>query len=231
MKERPILFSAPMVRAILEGRKTQTRRALNQQPSNGWEIDTPYVLGRITSPHPKRMKFGVFIHRGLGTDFPECDIITNPYGQPGDRLWVRETWQGPLISTAVDYKKHNRGESINDPEHCVYRATDKLFAVDDDGKELGWRPSIHMPRWASRIDLEITGIRVELLQDISEEDAVAEGIDAALCEQFTTKAPTRHELKPAALHAYAGLWESINGPGSWNANPRVWVVEFKRVLP
>lgn len=115
---------------------------------------------------------------------------------------------------AGDYQKVNRGLSINNPEHCAYRATDKMDAVDDDGKELGWRPSIHMPRWASRIDLEITGVRVERMNSISHEDAMAEGM-----------------AWDDAIYDYSRLWESIHDPGAWNANPFVWVVEFKRVKP
>jgi hypothetical protein len=90
MKERPILFSAPMVRALQEGRKTQTRRIANIPL--GWAPEDPPELGRITSPHPKKGRFGVFARRGLGTDFPEADLIPCPYGQPGDRLWVKETF-------------------------------------------------------------------------------------------------------------------------------------------
>ena len=146
-KERPIIFSGPMIRAILEGRKTQTRRIVK----------------------------------------PNCLSKLSPYGRTGDRLWVRETW----------------GHNPEGPGY-VYRS-DGDFDMKFHGDR--WRPSIHMPRWASRITLEVTGVRVERLQDINEEDALAEGVE----------------------HAFRSLWESINGPGSWDANPWVWVVEFRRV--
>lgn len=254
MKERPILFSAPMACAILDGSKTQTRRAVKPQPKNGWQFETPPVLGKITSPHPKKDKFGAFIRRGIGTDFPEADIITCPYGQPVDRLWVRETWRvgawNPDEGTiAVDYiadgscRKEwlevDKDFSDDTFERLWKQSTDDCIKSGlemDDCDNYKWepgqspcriRPSIHMPRWASRILLEITSVRVERLQDINEEDAIAEGIrktcDGAFhVEDDLCRAPTAKEC-------YARLWESINGPGSWDANPWVWVVEFKRV--
>ena len=167
MRERPILFSAPMVRAILAGTKTQTRRVCKGQRE-------------LSNVH----------------DF---QIDRCPYGQLGDRLWVRETWL-----------RH----SVNVPNDYLYRADHP-----DDGTigpaHGGWKPSIHMPRWASRITLEITDVRVERLQDISARDAWAEGI---------TPSP---DVDP--YHEYRDLWESINGPGSWDANPWVWAVSFKRI--
>lgn len=206
MKERPILFSAPMVRALLDGSKTQTRRVVKSQPTNGWEFENPPVFGRITSPHPKRGRFGAFIQRGLGTDFPETDLIPCPYGQSGDRLWVRETWC------------HKWDDMHGYLDEYWYRAsTPDVDHADGDGKS-PWKPSIHMPRAASRITLEITGVRVERLQAISEADAIAEGAQWAACGS-----PQEGSHKAG----YAQLWESINGPGSWDKNPWVWVVEFK----
>lgn len=169
MKERPILFSAPMVRAILDGRKTQTRRVVKLR--NGQYM-------------PPSEKADI---NGWRQMLRNC-----PYGQPGDRLWVRETH--------FDAKRLNEGR-------ILYRA-------DGDVSRFGWTPSIHMPRSASRITLEVTGVRVERLQDISEADAVAEGV---VWEQGQT-----------AINVFETLWESINGAGSWDANPWVWVVEFKR---
>lgn len=232
MKERPILFSAPMVRAILEGRKTQTRRAIRKQ----FAPDAEPAEVASTSPEGWQISG----HSGLWwDDAGACidDAIRCPYGQPGDRLWVRETWQGPLLGTAGDYKAFNAGgqKAIQKPECCVYRATDTLNAVDDDGKELGWRPSIHMPRWASRILLEIVSVRVERLQDISEADAIAEGIERVGegWQRFhcDPDAPVGQPFTMNPVLAYRGLWESINGPSSWDANPWVWIVEFKRVTP
>lgn len=239
-RERPILFSAPMVRAILSGQKTQTRRALTPQPGNHWAPDTSPVLGRITSAHPKKGRFGVFIRRGIGTDFPESDLIASPYGQPGDRLWVREA------------------HSIY-PTHGQHRAAGERWGpwgglpttVSEDGKQIAyyregfdrcdpgrWRPSIHMPRWASRITLEITGVRVERLHDITHEDALAEGVVdcASLCAQVGAESrnvicestdETARRLRWPQRN-FELLWKQISGQSSWDANPWVWVIEFKR---
>jgi hypothetical protein len=182
MKERPILFSAPMVRALLDGTKTQTRRAVKYPAPDGKSGWHPTATGWNFLPG--------------GSDRPVC-----PYGRIGDQLWVREAWAPKAI----------------DPEctTVAYRAT-------DDECNGPWKPSIHMPRWASRILLEVTGVRVERLLDISESDAIAEGVE-----------PLTHPgavFRPAAS-AYSDLWEQINGTGSWAANPWVWVVEFKVVKP
>lgn len=220
MTERPILFSGAMVRAILEGRKTVTRRVASTQPADGWAFDGEY--GRITSAHRHKGKFGAFVRRGVGTDFPEIDLVPCPYGQPGDRLWVRETWARV---------------GNTDPGYLVYRATypsclpSGLERVPADIRDAGyrWRPSIHMPRANSRILLEITAVRVERLQDISEQQAGAEGIQHDHRMWFATD-----EGGPAFTwpqHAFEHLWRKINGAESWEANPWVWVVEFKRVTP
>lgn len=151
MKERPIHFKQPVadaqIRAILEGRKTQTRLVVKDVGPDNW------LAG--ASNH--------VVHA-----LDKC-----PYGQPGDRLWVRETFMGPLIEDVGDYP-----DGYWSPEFCEYRADGGAEPewVDVDGEtHQGWKPSIHMPRWASRITLEITAIRVERLQDISEGDAKAEG--------------------------------------------------------
>lgn len=129
---------------------------------------------------------------------------------------MRETWQGPLLDSEEHEAQFREDgpDAFKKPGFCAYRATDTLDAVDSDGNDLGWRPSIHMPRWASRILLEITGVSVERLKDISHEDAMAEGM-----------------AWDDAVYDYSQLWESINGTGSWDANPWVWVVEFKQVEP
>ena len=133
---------------------------------------------------------------------------------------MRETWQGPLLESDEQIDEFRQSpDTYKKPGFCAYRATDTLDAIDQDGKELGWRPSIHMPRWASRILLEVTDVRVERLQDISEADAVAEGVRNSL------HLPGGRFAKENFEH----LWWTINGDGSWDANPWVWVVEFKRV--
>lgn len=211
MKERPILFSGPMVRAILEGRKTQTRRVVEPQPGNGWKFEEPPVLGRITSPHPKKGKFGVFIHRKTNYVFPESDLIVCHYGQPGDRLWVRETWSKALHGCGVELlERWEPGREGPFGVGAIYAAT-----PHPDYKPDKWRPSIHMPRWASRITLEVTGVRVERLQEISEQDAEAEG--------------AHYEFK-IARRGFEAIWNSISGPESWDANPWVWVVEFRKIM-
>ena len=200
LKERPILMSAPMVRACLDGSKTQTRRIIK--------------LAEFGPSETRGYTWTFRDRRGLWNDYRAADFMAEccPYGQPGDRLWVRETW-----------KRHPEY-----PDAALYRAT---WGNAETGDR--WRPSIHMPRWASRLSLEVTGIRVERLQDISEADAIAEGtrcwicggpVDGS-CDNDCACFHTRRE----AIPSYRVLWESINGPGSWAANPYVWSISFRRV--
>lgn len=207
-KERPILFSAPMVRAILDGRKTVTRRPVKVQPFDlGWsrrDHKFEYTAGRAEDGD-EIDGFYAYSTRSGGEWSAKC-----PYGQPGDRLWVRETWAQP---------------SNLDPGPTAYRATypdclkgqgwENLPPID----AIRWKPSIHMFRRDSRILLEIIAVRVERLQDISDEQAMAEG----------AVYPIADHLDAAWRVQFQRLWESINGPGSWDVNPWVWVVEFKRV--
>lgn len=178
-RERPILFSAPMVRALLDGRKTMTRRIVKPQ-SRIVVHDNGQAL----------------TDRGW---LPELD---NPYGNVGDRLWVRETFDAPPGS--------------DNPGEVVYRAD-----YDHREPQHTWQPSIFMPRWASRLTLEIESVRVERLQDISEADAHAEGVSI---------------IGPDGDHfedyrdGFAWLWGKINGPGSWDKNPWVWAISFRRLL-
>lgn len=186
MRERPILFSGPMVRAILNGQKTVTRRVVK---SDWIQSDRA----------PLETSTGVFHFWCSGEHV--C-----PYGIPGDRLWVREAWASIRVVQAPDQ------------EWVVYREGDNR--TDYGGP---WKPSIHMRRRDSRILLEIVAVRVERLQDITEEQALAEGV--ASCEQDLD--PDGNCYTPVEL--FSILWSSINGTDSWNANPWVWVVEFKRV--
>lgn len=202
MKERQIIFSAPMVRAMLDGSKTQTRRVVKPQPyidQMGNACWNGHNFGQSAQgvPHIKQ----------LASPFPSSKTkrVYCPYGIPGDQLWVRETWWHDEEDNAI-----------------IYRADPKSSIVDMNKHETGlakynWRPSIFMPRCASRITLEITRVRVEPLQNISDADSLAEGVY-----------PTSTGLYPGSPRtAYQQLWESINGPGSWDANPWVWVIEFK----
>lgn len=203
IKERPILFSDPMVGAILEGRKTQTRRVIKPQPPEG----AVFITGLLDLRDKRTAALWGYEGgcHGKYANAPKIPAVKCPYGQQGDRLWVRETW----------------GKYLDDG-WPLYRADydDERAAIF--GKDLikGWRPSIHMPRAASRILLEITGVRVERLQDITGADALEEGFNNACgcpsCEKD-------------ALPWFKDLWEKINGHDAWDANPWVWVIEFKRI--
>jgi hypothetical protein len=192
VKERPILFSGPMVRALLDGTKTQTRRVVKAK-------HLPFVENLL----------GAFLD-GRWNQRPL------PYGQPGDRLWVREAW-APEQYDAEAMSMDAVDASVRMP---AYRAD---FSGQPAYK---WRPSIHMPRVASRILLEVTGLRVQRLQEIGELDARAEGAEPN--DAYAGPAKNRD---CGWRNGYRILWEQINGPGSWAANPWVWVIEFKRVTP
>lgn len=202
MKERPILFSAPMIRAILDGSKTQTRRVC--KPAE--EAALSAVVGPFDCPELGPGHFGD----------EEGDLqFLCPYGQPGDRLWVRETF----CQFPEDARDGNGAQTY-------YRASqieEQMPEVDRVMAKNGvrWKPSIHMPRAASRILLEIVSVRVERLNDISEANARAEGAEPSI-----VGADLDH-LKYRA--GYQTLWETINGAGSWDANPWVWVISFRRI--
>jgi hypothetical protein len=218
MVERPILFSGPMVRAILEGRKTQTRRVVKPQPpieevrKAGGMVAGLMQIGRETSGVWYPIGSVETMRRVMGRE-PRW---TCPYGRPMDRLWVRETW--------ADIRGMGFG---NDPR------TDKPWKVaygedtepGSDGdrarKDYGvkWKPSIHMPRWASRLTLEITGVRVERLKEITVKDIAAEGIQEG--------------VGVFAYEDFRKLWDSLNAERGfgWNENPRVWVIDFRKLNP
>ena len=220
MKERPILFSGPMVRAILEGRKTQTRR-----------VAKPDGLD-LVGPCGNSATGDVFL---VGRDWPGNMVTVKcPYGQIGDCLWVKET------HGLRDCRPHGY------PQCLISYHADKVSRLaspgDDDPLELApfespkrWRPSIHMPRWASRITLEITAVRVERLQEITEEDAQKEGADRGLWMPglgiFMGPTDEEDDKRCSYKQGFEFLWSSINGPESWAVNPWVWVVEFRRVQP
>ncbi|RBB99631.1 hypothetical protein C3E97_020385 [Pseudomonas sp. MWU12-2115] len=237
IKERPILFSAPMVRAILDGRKTVTRR-----PVKGCQIpveDTSVAAGErhrwmAIAQRDPRYGFGVF-----GATEAECakeleEFAPCPYGRRGERLWVREAWAADAQVDAVAPRDLSQGEPIWYPADNSTRQTGCSMIARGRG-----RTSIHMPRWASRILLEITDVRVERLQDISEVQAMAEGISAVafrpddgwpICTGYMVGPDDgKTALETTAAKAFAGLWNSTGG--DWDANPWCWVVEFKRVQP
>ncbi len=184
---KPIIFSADMARAILDGRKTQTRRIVKPQPIDGYAPDSSWI---------------------------------RPFAK-GQRLWVRENWAWYPLD--------------HDPSCVIYRAD---YAPDAPAPaEFGkWLPSIHMPRWASRITLEVTDVRAEKLQEISEQDALSEGIESAggffgcqCWRDYMEPNPELSSFPDDPVGSFASLWESIHGPESWNRNPWVWAIEFRRV--
>lgn len=223
MTERGIIFSAPMVRALLAGTKTQTRRVAKKQPHH----ETTAVEWNTAE--------GAFVPWRLGTGTPNSGRRTGeplrcPYGVVGDRLWVREawrTWERP--SDSVDGVLFRADDAFR-PIENTRDAAERWVDLHANGKHRSrWRSPIHMPRWASRITLEVTEVRAQRLQDISEDDASAEGIKHG-------------ELQPAIVNgerskvaifdprtAFAHAWGMINGYESWRANPWVWAVTFKRV--
>lgn len=240
MSDRPILFSAPMVRALLAGSKTQTRRIV-KFPAK-W---VPCLEDEADAYNHNRGYGPVGLHiepRGRAiTDATEgtYDVLTCPYGAPGDRLWVRETWRTLARYDGAAPRDVPVGEMV---QHVAEEA--------DRIRPWGCgRPSIFMPRWASRITLEVTGMRVERLNAISEADAVAEGITSSVkhvamntylprygapgvpCVRADEERSEGEDFHETAAAAYRTLWESINGAGSWDANPWVWCVEFRRVTP
>lgn len=192
-KERPILFSAPMVRAILEGRKTQTRRVVKRG-----QVFRFCPGGDLSREERSRINASLFRWERENPAHPTMDelLAICPYGVPGGRLWVRETWRRP---------HNNRDTPITRGQSIQYRASSDWH----DGFGDHWRPSIHMPRWASRLTLEVVSVRVERLLGMTEADAQDEGV--------------------ADPHEFSELWTNINGEGSWEKNPWVWVVEFRRV--
>ena len=212
MKERPILFSAPMVRAILDGSKTQTRRVMKRQ------------LSFDPSDHHGTNISG----KSSAQEAMDQVLSSCPYGRKGDRLWVKETARLNLGSeeNVIQYRADMAIEEIQEDwfsEDPVLRR----WIWGQSVKPEGWRPSILMPRKASRITLEVEAVRVERLHEISEEDAIAEGIGKPIGGCFFNYG--RATRLPTGRESYRTLWESINGPGSWDANPWVWVIEFRRI--
>ncbi|NHR69107.1 morphogenetic protein [Klebsiella pneumoniae] len=191
MKERGMIFNSEMVRAILDGRKTQTRRPVKfpvLDKNLGCELAGNELAGELSAGN----------------------YLNSAFGKPGDRIWVRETWA-----------RYNIDQNSHD---IAYRATTPA----DWPEEGRWRPSIHMPRWASRILLEITDVRVERLNAISQENAQAEGMELTGWRPTYSDPDSGGEVM-TPYDNFAELWSSIYGDESWKANPWVWVIEFKRV--
>jgi len=238
-----MLFSGPDVRALLTGSKTQARRAIKNATGAFWDhaAYSPVVAGGAIQGwrDPEGRLFG------WGTPCPAC-----PHGVPADRLWVRETW-APVPATAY---RHSDG--VQQTVHPTAPDTAAIYAAGWDRSPPGrWRPSIHMPRWASRITLEIVNVRVERLHFITQDGALAEGATwtdngvteaARMRGQSTAEADKWGQAKAGWSHegetdpdhclgsargSFWHLWESIYGPDSWGRNPWVWVITFKKVTP
>lgn len=220
MKEHGILFATAMVRAILAGQKSQTRRLLQAQSAEAADVWANNGDGTWSSGW-----------RGDGGNLATLETVRAPHGPVGRRLWVRETWhQCPHCERTVSYRAGGWREAPSGaPDDAGDRCDDDTRPLSPKCEAHGWKPSIHMPRWASRITLEVTRVRVERVGDISEEDAKAEG--AALGEPL----PATINGEPGtvaffnAKTAFAHLWDSINGAGSFAASPWVWVYDFRRV--
>ncbi|MBW2958933.1 hypothetical protein JGZ96_015690 [Hafnia paralvei] len=221
-KERGMIFNSEMVRAILSGQKTQTRRIVKNVSSDSC----------MTLKEPSKNRDGIYTHV---MDAPEHGLC--PFGAVGDRIWVRETWG--VVSHELDEDGRIQPWNPDRPAtaiqempfgngyysgHAIYAADGDFTWGDDDGYEderSYWKPSIHMPRAASRILLEITDVRVERLNDISEEDAKAEGVSP----------PARTITPPEAVYrvVFGELWRSIYGDENWEKNPWVWCISFRRL--
>lgn len=244
MKERGMIFNSEMVRAILDGRKTQTRRIMKVQPESN---QLGLLLITDSTKHSDIGKYHWAESNATGNHV-RSKLFSSPFGAVGERIWVRETWAtlGNEDGCYVDWednlcKGDERSAARIYRASCEQRPGDYgLRSIPDDAYwkphtkehkfEGAWRPSIHMPRWASRILLEITDVRVERLNAISEEDARAEGIIDGGCLNCGEPEPCGcANPEPDATDAFAYLWQSIYGQDNWNANPWVWVIEFKRV--
>jgi hypothetical protein len=215
MRERPILFSGPMVRALLAGRKTQTRRVVRPQPEPCSYADGYAIAGQRIEGNPAVLA--------------QC-----PYGAPGDALWVRETWRAlERAEDAVDGIRFAADGAFVPIEPTAAAAERWMDAYDNGSHGERWRPSIFMPRWASRLSLRVTDVRVERLQEISEEDATAEGIERVDFHEYLDRKcrngglPSGIAMPAPYARDFGKLWDTINGKRApWASNPWVWVVSF-----
>lgn len=214
MKERPILFSGEMVRAIMSGRKTQTRRIMRTQPPSG----TIRMYAEESADFLTKTDRWNAEYVNMGRQWTNGALYRCPYGQPGDRLWVRETW---ATSLCCDDRPPRETNNHGLPFWYNADGTVRYTGANEGGPGFTtrgkWRPSINMPRWASRITLEVAGVRVQRLNMITDIDAMHEGAEQV------------GDCDGALVDGYRQLWERINGTGSWSANPWVWVIEFRKL--
>jgi hypothetical protein len=215
IKEQGLLFSTPMMLALVNGTKSMTRRSIKPAP--------PVWASHVRVVGPDQF---CWTDSAEATDhWPEKPMACF-YGRPGDLLWARETWRCEIKAgqVVIHYQADNATRAI---DLTVLDEHELVQVRRWAGKKTGWNPSIHMPRWASRVTLEITAVRPERLQEISEEDAIAEGVggDFGNYTSFQPDIPSFAYAK----NSYRSLWESLAGPGSWNANPWLWVIEFRKI--
>ena len=224
MAERPILFSGPMVRAIIDGRKSQTRRAVKTDvPADAHEVFFWSGEGLRRQGWTNVSEPGLWARRN-GRDGYIERVAPCPYGVPGDRLWVRETWGLNHYAYEREPIPKTRPTGLED-QYLAYQATEDDTEIRN---ELRWRPSIHMPRWMSRLTLEITDVRVERLLSCSEADATSEGLEWVTPGMWSV---ARHLpiIGDDPRRVYFDLWDHINGAGSSATNPWVWVVQFRTI--
>lgn len=241
MKSRPINLKPWEARAFQQGNKTRITRVVKNQPPEGSTLYVgnyfPMVVGRDGEQRPAtREVYGVWSENGEYA-------CKSPFGQPGDELLGRETWQEYCPIWLGAWCGHGAQEDIERDHRIVYRADDpdkwlirdtpeeaakwgRDVSGDVIGPPAGWKSPRTMPRWASRVTLTIKSVRVKRVQDISEADAISEGILATKWAE--SELPLREQALPLSVLAYSHLCEEINGAGSWDANPLVWVVEFRR---
>lgn len=238
MRERPIVFSGPMVRAIIEGRKTQTRMVVKPKPVGKQRVieGLAHVTVGMDPSDDGRVWY-------VGDCVNPVVEVRCPYGSPGDRLWVREKWRSAWHEDLFASVQYAADSSYRKPEFDDEDEGHRFAYMCEvcNGDKEPWRSPLHMWREMSRITLEVTAVRVERLQAISHADAIAEGVQTER-DHYGGDVPLmvhgsvawhRYDEQAcsavSAVESYRTLWESINGKGSWNENPWVWVVEFKVV--
>lgn len=251
-KERPILFSSPMVRALLAGRKTQTRRIIKPQPKIGddgatlfpwasfWPNGTVHTWDRDgnggqnwdANEFPNEDRYSAALRR---------TAYTNPcrYGKVGNRLWVRETFCRPTMGDCLNRDSPAWSHDVEYAADCGRMRHVNMQGFTTSLSDFRWRPSIHMPKWASRIALEITDVRVQQVRSISHLDAMAEGIvecDIPPDEEGPLRVgymphpdDGKSGLDVSPIHTFQRLWKAIYGDGSWQRNDWIWAITYKRV--
>ncbi|MFW3786617.1 hypothetical protein ACKLKE_24385 [Klebsiella quasipneumoniae subsp. similipneumoniae] len=225
MTERGMIFNAEMVRAILAGRKTQTRRIMKVQPESN---QLGLLLITDSTKHSDIGKYHWAESNATGNHV-RSKLFSCPFGAVGDRIWVRETWSSDFANYYPNDRVWYAADNNRRLDIEVADGVRGIYSPESDVHvPFRWHPSIHMPRWASRITLEITDVRVERLNAISQEDAQAEGMELTGWRPTYSDPDSGGEVM-TPYDNFAELWSSIYGEESWNANPWVWVIEFKRV--